>query len=82
LQEQVTSTSEVTLYAIKPEEIFNFEHTQKVLKNLIPSIAKKLLLIDTETDASSGYRGFEKRIDYLAHITQYAFGAAKGIDTF
>ena len=47
-QEQVTSTSEVTLYAIKPEEIFNFEHTQKVVKSIIPSIAKRLLLIDFE----------------------------------
>ncbi|QAV33263.1 Cyclic nucleotide-binding domain-containing protein [Fervidobacterium changbaicum] len=51
-QEQVVSVSEVTLFAIKPDEIYNFEHTGKALKNIIPSVAARLLLIDSELTES------------------------------
>ncbi|MFN6991694.1 MAG: Crp/Fnr family transcriptional regulator, partial [Fervidobacterium sp.] len=40
--------NEATFYILKPEEIFNVENYEKILKAMISSISKRLLLIDAE----------------------------------
>lgn len=48
-EEEVTVIdNEATFYILKPEEIFNVENYEKILKAMISSISKRLLLIDAE----------------------------------
>ncbi|WP_448376145.1 cyclic nucleotide-binding domain-containing protein [Fervidobacterium sp.] len=47
-EEQVTTITETTLYAFKPNEILNSEYSQKILRSMVSSVAKRLLLVDSE----------------------------------
>lgn len=47
-EEIIVVDGEATFYVLDPQEIFNLENYDKILKAMIASISKRLLLIDSE----------------------------------